>query len=77
MPPYATANIAFAAFLLAHHAGLIGIERNGKRVAWLFQLSPEEAHRLEMEWLGSGESRFFSFYQTLKSGIREDRLRRS
>jgi len=68
---YETQDMAFASFLVMNGASISQLGRKGRRVSWLFDLTPERIAELEAAWPSSEVARFHSTYQMLKSQLRK------
>jgi hypothetical protein len=68
---FETQDMAFASYLVSRGHSIVSVKREGRRVFWLFNITPEELDQAESKWPSTEECRFFSTYQTLKNQIRK------
>jgi len=66
-----TQDMAFAAYLVGLGHRITSVERQGRRVSWVFNISKEDLVSAEASWPSCPESRFFNIYQVLKNQIRK------
>ena len=63
-------NIAFSAYLLHQGIKMLEVQRQRRRVWWVFDLPQEEGDRLYAAWVSSSESEYFSKYLALKTEMK-------
>ena len=68
---FVTRDMAFASYLVQQGHGISTVERAGRRVSWVFEITETDIARVEAAWPSSTESQFFNVYQTLKNQIRK------
>lgn len=64
-------NIAFSAYLLSQGVPSTSHFQRGRKIVWVFMLSPEALAQAQVDWPQSPECQFFNGYLTLKSHLRE------
>jgi hypothetical protein len=72
MNNFLTSEISFAAHLRSQGYKIVQVQRNGRKVSWKFEISPEDLSRVEAEWPQSDDAKFWTAYQTLKGQLRQD-----
>lgn len=63
-------DISFASFLVLEGHGIAQVNRKGRKVLWLFNISEEDMATAEAKWPSCESSKFYSVYQTLKTHIK-------
>ena len=63
-------NIAFSAYLLHKGIKMVEVQRQRRRVWWVFDVPQDQGDRLYAEWVSSAESEYFSKYLALKTEMK-------
>jgi len=69
--PFTTQDMSFAAFLVQRGFSISDVSRSSRRTSWTFNITQEDLSKMEAEWPGTQECRFFNCYQTLKNQVRK------